>query len=409
MNTNDTVASIKLWHILTIAIVAILFTSVWLGVYNWLMALIWNNSFVTTHHWTLPVLVLFFSLLVGLAQKYLGAPNVIRGGAIDALQGKTTDSTSPSFIGSLITSFASLLSGAVLGPEGSIGCLILQVSAFVRRKLKISSENAIGIDAAALASAYNGVVGSPLFTGILASEIRIGGNAFSKYLVWNLLAGVVGFCAFTMLGLHSFAQMVPFTPISTLQTSYFVWAIILGLLGTLVAIFTGLLFKQVQSRLDGLFGAKLLPRVMTVALLLSLVGWFAPQVLFAGETQIFPMLQNPAAYGVAVLFIFGLLKLFLLAVSMKGGYLGGPTFPVLFASTMFGLVLSLLFPAIPVSIFVMCLEVAVITVLLNAPLTAILLVAIVGTADTNTVALLVISTVVAMLASEAVKKRMLNK
>jgi H+/Cl- antiporter ClcA len=126
--------------------------------------------------------------------------------------------------------------------------------------------------------------------------------------------------------------------------------------------------------------------------------------MFAGETQVFPMVDSPASYGVLALLGLGILKLLLLALAVKSGFLGGPTFPILFACTMFGLALGLLFPGVPISIFVLCLEVATITVAIRAPLTAILLVAVVGTADPNEIALLVLSSVVALFVGQAVQR-----
>src|SRR5262245_36010115 len=73
----------KLWEILLIALIAIAFTALWLGAYNWLNSAIWSNSFVAHNRWTIPVGVVVFSLLVGLTQKYLRAPNVIRGGFVE--------------------------------------------------------------------------------------------------------------------------------------------------------------------------------------------------------------------------------------------------------------------------------------------------------------------------------------
>ena len=77
----------KIWMVILLALVAIVFTALWLGVYEWLNKVIWNNSFVTSNKWTIPVGVLFFSLLVGLVQKYLLAPTVINGGAMASMKG----------------------------------------------------------------------------------------------------------------------------------------------------------------------------------------------------------------------------------------------------------------------------------------------------------------------------------
>jgi hypothetical protein len=81
----------------------------------------------------------------------------------------------------------------------------------------------------------------------------------------------------------------------------------------------------------------------------------------------------------------------------------------LFACTMVALALSLLFPAIPVSILVLCIESAAVGLLLGAPLTAILLVTVVGTADPYLIALMCLSTVTAMFVGFGVKRLMARR
>ena len=78
----------KIWQIIFIAIIAIVFTSVWLETYLYLNAVIWMNDFVQANRWTIIVGVLVFSLLVGLCEKYLHAPNVIHGGFTDSMKGE---------------------------------------------------------------------------------------------------------------------------------------------------------------------------------------------------------------------------------------------------------------------------------------------------------------------------------
>jgi H+/Cl- antiporter ClcA len=119
--------------------------------------------------------------------------------------------------------------------------------------------------------------------------------------------------------------------------------------------------------------------------------------MFSGENSIHSIINDPAKFGIAMLLILAVLKLVLLALSFKSGYLGGPIFPTIFACTMIGLALSLMFPGTPVGILVCCLEVAVITLALGVPLTAILLIAVLSTVNQNLLALLVVSAVVAMI------------
>jgi H+/Cl- antiporter ClcA len=121
------------------------------------------------------------------------------------------------------------------------------------------------------------------------------------------------------------------------------------------------------------------------------------------------MVQNPAYYGVGLLLLFALLKILLLGLSFKSGYLGGPTFPALFSCTMVAMALSLIFPTIPVSILVVCIESATVGLLLSAPLSAILLVAVIGTADPYLISLMCLSTVTSMFVGFGVRRLMARR
>jgi H+/Cl- antiporter ClcA len=396
--------------VIFLAVIAIVFTALWLGAYKLLNNAIWNNSFVTSNTWTFPIGVLFFSLLVGLAQKYLRAPNVIHGGAFESMKGGGHDKTDyTTFPGALLSSFCSLFSGASVGPEGPLAFLVQDITAWMREKLKVAEESKLGLSMAALASAYNGIIGSPLFTSVLATEFQVGGKELGiAFLAWNLLAGVIGYFFFTLLGLPVFAKYIPFTPISALKPEYALYAILLGLVGSLVALLLAV-SMQVFGRVMGRFGDRVVLRILAAGVVIAIVGYFFPQVRFAGETQIFPMIQNPAQFGVGLLLLFALLKILLLGLSFKSGYLGGPTFPALFSCTMIAMALSLLFPTIPVSILVLCIESAAVGLLLSAPLTAILLVAVIGTADPYMIALMCLSTVTAMFVGFGVKRLMTRR
>lgn len=398
----------KFWQIIGIALIAIIFTTIFLGINGFLSGAVWPNDFFTTRRWTIPVGVLLFSLIVGLAQRFLRAPTVIHGGVVNAFKGKD-ESDYTTFPGALVSSFASLLSGASVGPEAPVGILVGDITAWIRSKLRISRKTAQGFDLAALASAYNGIIGSPLFTGVLATELGVGGPNALAFLAWNLLAGVIGYLFFALFNLPVFAKYISFTPINQVTVPYVLFAIALGFVGVLVALFVAISFRFFQTLTERVFHDRVILRVLAAAVIVAIVVFFVPQVMFAGETQIFPMIDNPASYGVLALLGLGVLKLVLLALSFKSGYLGGPTFPILFSCTMFGLALSLLFPGVPVSIFVLCIEAATLTMALGAPLTAILLVVVIGTADANEVALLVLSSLVALIVGESIKRLMAQR
>jgi H+/Cl- antiporter ClcA len=385
--------------IIGIALIAIVFTAGFMELYTWLTKVIWFNDFVMSNRWTIPVGILFFSLLVGLSQKYLHAPTVIHGGFVESMTKGEVETNYRIFPGAFLSSLFSLLSGACIGPEGTITILVSQVSGWIRDKFRIAQESKplhLGFDMAALASAFNGIIGNPFFTGVLATEYQIGKKHAFTFLIWNLVAGIVGYLFYLALGLPSFSSMIPFPEVDTLQPLMVLYAIILGIAGALLAVFAGLSMKGIGGILERVFGDRVFPRIMTAAVIIAAVGYFLPALLFSGETQIHLIVENPAAVGVTMLFLYAILKILLLALSFKSGYIGGPIFPVLFSSTMFGLALSLLFPSVPVTIFVLCIEAGAFALALGAPLTAIILVLVVSNPGSIMMALVTTSAATAL-------------
>jgi H+/Cl- antiporter ClcA len=387
----------KIWQIILIAVIAIGFTALWLGTYTYLNEIIWMNDFVKANRWTIPAGIIFFSLLVGLCQKYLRAPNVIHGGFTDSMKGEGTHGDYTTFPGTLLSSFFSLFSGASVGPEGPLAFLIMEISAWFREKLKITHEAALGFDVAALASAYNGIIGSPLFTAVFATEFNVGKKDGLKFLAWNLVAGVIGFMFYSLLGLPSFASFLQFPMVQEITLTYVLFAIVLGILGALVAILMGLTMEGMGIAMEKAFGDKIITRILFAGIIIAGVCYFIPDLMFSGETEIHSIIASYTEIGIAMLLAMAVLKVVLLALSFKSGYLGGPIFPTIFTCTMIGLALSLVFPGVPVAIFVLCLMGAVITLALGAPLTAILLVIVIGTTNQEMMSLIVLSSVVALI------------
>ncbi|MDD1634517.1 MAG: chloride channel protein [Methanomicrobiales archaeon] len=306
------------------------------------------------------------------------------------------------FPGALLSSLFSLLSGASIGPEGTITILVGEISAWVRERFRIAGESKwvhLGFDTAALASAFNGIIGNPFFTGVLATEYQIGKKHASTFLIWNLVAGIVGYLFYLALGLPSFSSMIPFPPVTELEPLMVLYAIILGVAGALLAVFAGLSMKGIGGIMERFFGDRVFPRILTAGVIIAAVGYFLPALLFSGETHIHLIIEDPAGVGVAMLFLYAILKILLLALSFKSGYIGGPIFPVLFSSTMLGLALSLLFPSVPVTIFVLCIEAGAFALALGAPLTAIILVLVVSNPGSIMITLVAISATTALVLS----------
>lgn len=398
--------------VVVIGLVSIVFAIVWLGIYTLLYDVIWKNEFVAANRWVLPVGVLIFSLLVGLTIKYLNAPTAIKGGIKDSLTGGEGVSYRR-FPGTLLSSFSSLLSGVSVGPEGPLGFLVEEITDWFNGRLNISEDAKLGFKTASLASAYNGIVGSPIFTAVLATELQERERDRLWFLGWNLLAGAIGFFVFILLGLNPFLSSIVFPSLQALDAVYIIYAIFLGIIGAFLALFVAISFQVFGRAMERLKGRVVL-RALIAGAITAAVVFFVPEVMFSGEAQIHAIINNPGRYGIAMLLLFMVLKILLLGLALKSGFLGGPFFPTLFSCTMLGLALSLVFPSIPLVILVLCIEGATFAMLLGAPLTTLLLVVEVGTLGAGKlemylIALIVISIVVSMFLGVVFKRRITRR
>ena len=358
-------------HVLVVALAVGVFAVVWLAVYSRGDDLIWNNPFVTANRWVIPVGVIFFSLLVGLAQKFLHAPNVVNGGIDEALKAEDV-ATYKTFWGTLASSLLSLWSGASVGPEGPLGFLAVQISQWIAARLKFGKQGALLASIVGMSSAYNGVVGNPVFATLLATEAS--GAKNGMLLVGpSLVGGTVGFLLFALLGVPPFANFLNVGTVTDLSLGLVAWALVLGLVGALLAVYAALAFRLL-GRVMAVFKDRVIERALVAGIIIGVVCYFIPNLMFSGETEIHGIIADPAAIGLPMLLLMALLKPLLLALSLKSGYLGGPIFPALFSATMLGLAVSLLMPGVPLAVLVMCPAAGVITLLLRAPLTAILLI-----------------------------------
>ncbi len=411
-DTTPKASAPKIWMILFVALVAIFFTIPFLEVWIGLTNLIWENDFVKSNHWTVPALVILFSVLVGLCIKYLKAETATHGSISESVESGAMENEYKRFPGSLASAFLSLISGASIGPEGALGALVREITSWFQKLFKVKSkEGSLALSVAALASAYNGIIGQPLFTSVFAVELVPNHKNALQMMAWTLMAGVIGFLIYTGLGFTAFLGQVPMPALEGKEFYYIVVAFILGVLGSFLALFLGGCFKFF-GKVMGRFDEKVVLRIFLASLVIAAVAYFLPELMFSGEDQIHDILNDPAKYGIAMLLLFGVLKLVLLALSFKSGYLGGPIFPVLFGCTMIGLALNMAIPSVPLIIAVLCLEAAMISLLLGAPLSAILLVTIVAETGQITpylIALIVVATVTSMLIGAALKKTMARR
>lgn len=190
--------------------------------------------------------------------------------------------------------------------------------------------------------------------------------------------------------------------------SYSIWDAVLmvplALVGLVLALFTAA-FMRVAAGFFGRLKDRIVLRALLAGAIFSVVGLFAPIMMFSGETQVKTVIDGAAGYGIAVLLVMAVGKLALLAVGFKSGFLGGPTFPLIFASVSVALALNLAFTDVPVAIFVAGIMTGAVYALFRTPLMVVLLTGFMLDAGTTMVALIVVAIATVMIVMPPLQRR----
>ena len=383
-------------HVVVVAVIGAIAVLAWLVVFETVNRLLWENDFVTANPWMFPVICLPFSLAVGLLVKYRHAPTNLDESMLDSLGGDVSRIAWRTLPLNVVMAWVSLFSGAVLGPEGGIGGIASKLAALYNEKVGIPAEYRPQLVFSTLASAYNGLIANPLFTGVLGAELVKDPETKSRTLPANLIGGTIGYLIFFAAGSSGLENYLHLPASQGYHPSDVVLVVVFGLLGLTLAVIAGGLFRAAAA-IFGRFEGREVERALLAGLIFSGVGVVAPIVLFSGESQIKTVVADPAHYGPVQLLLMALVKLALLAVAFKSGFLGGPTFPAIFASTCVALALSLVFPGVPVDVLIGGVMAGFLMVLFKAPFMVILLTVVMLQAGAELTALIVLAVAAVMI------------
>lgn len=391
-------------NVIAVSLISGIFVLLWLIAEEFLNKFFWQNDFVVNNRWMFPVLAISFSLIVGICVKYFKAPNNLEGSLLDSMSGGGGKVNWKLLPATVVTSLASLMSGAVVGPEGAIGHFAVDIAGWFNDTFKVPEQHRIKNVYASLASAYNGLIESPIFTAVLANDIQEKKGEKSN-LPANLIGGAIGYFIFFIAGSAGFKDYLDTFPVVEFKLIYALYIILFAFIGLALAIYLGVVFSIMQKIFER-FKENVILRILVAGVIIGIVGYFFPVIMFSGETQIFNVINDAASYGVVILLVMALAKILLMGLSFKTGYLGGPTFPTIFASTAIALAINLIFPAIPLTLIIAGIVTGALMMIFKTPFMVILLVAVFLAANTNLIALIIIAAAVIMIVSPQVQMAM---
>jgi H+/Cl- antiporter ClcA len=350
--------------------------------------------------WPLPMLAVG-GLLTGLAIRYLPGT----GGARPAEGFKTHKPPTPAELpGVILASLATLVFGAVLGPEAPLiaigGGLVVLALRAARRN--VPEQGVAVLASAGSFAAISTLFGSPILGAFLLMEASgLSGPMLGLVLVPGLLASGIGSLIFIGLnawtGLGTFSLAIPNLPHFGEPTiGEFGWALVIGIAAAVV----GSGIRWLGLRLQP-YSVRWPPQAAVVAGLIVAglaiayaegTGKASSEVLFSGQTALGPLIANSASYSVGALALLLTCKALAYGVSLSS-FRGGPTFPALFVGAAGGMLMSHL-PGLPLVAGVAMGIGAMAVTMLGLPLTSVLLATVLLLSDGIRVMPLVIVAVV---------------
>jgi hypothetical protein len=226
-------------------------------------------------------------------------------------------------------------------------------------------------------------------------------------LVPGLLAAGIGSLIFTGLdawtGLGTFSLAIPGLPhLGSPTIAELGWAVAIGLAAALVGAgirWLGLRLQPFSLRSPPV--AALIAGLVVAGLAIAYAegaGKNASDVLFSGQNALGPLITHSASYTVGTLLLLMVCKSLAYGVSLSS-FRGGPIFPALFIGAVGGMALSHL-PGLPLVAGVAMGIGAMAAVMLNLPLTSVLLATLLLASDGLAVMpLVIVAVVVAYVAS----------
>jgi chloride channel protein, CIC family len=352
--------------------------------------------------WPLPVLAVG-GVLAALAIRYLpgdGGPSPAGG---FKLHGAPAAAQLP---GVVLAALATLIFGAVLGPEmplillgGGLAMLAVRLS-----RRDVPDQAAKVVAAAGSFGAVSTLLGSPLSGAFLLMEASgLGGPMLGLVLLPGLLSAGIGSLIFTGLdswtGLGTFSLAIPGLPHAGEPTlAEFGWAVAVGVAAAPVGAGIRWLGRGLHQYADRW------PLLVTPAAGLAVAGLAIAyaegagksqsDVLFSGQDQLGPVITHGASYSVAALLLLIACKGLAYGISLSS-FRGGPVFPAIFIGAAGGLALSHL-PGLSLTDGVAIGMGAMTVVMLTLPLTSVLLAALlVGSSGLASMPLVIVAVVVA--------------
>jgi H+/Cl- antiporter ClcA len=342
-------------------------------------------------------------VLVGFLRRAFRMPAKVPGLIEDLRQEHVEPRLVPSIVA---VSAVSLLGGASLGPEVALGQMGGGAGEVIGRRARLDPDEAKPLTLGGMAGAFGGLFSSPLMAIVLVMEVaRVPRRRFQRTFYTNLVSSSTAF------GLYFVIAGTVFLGIYDVPSyEYEDWHLLAGLgfgvlaaLITIVTVSTGSMVAKLFERVPG-------PDLVKPAvggLIFGVIGFALPLTNFTGSEQLATVLENAASLGSGLLLAILAGKILAFAASSASGFIGGPIFPIIFLGGTSGVLIHEIIPDIPLGLAFTCMLAAVPGAAVAAPLSMVLLAALltqIGAIQTAPILIAVGTAYITIVAVQSVRR-----
>jgi H+/Cl- antiporter ClcA len=313
--------------------------------------------------WWIPFVAVGGVAITALRRSW-NATERIPGGVAVIESGTVNHRVAPVWVG---LAAVSAMAGASLGPSFALVIIGGGLASWIASRRWPGNDDArLEATMAGVAGGFGGAFTAPLLAAIMISELApIPRPRYVQAILPQLIAATVAFGIFyAVVGttfLNSFA-----IPVEEFAPWQLLVGVALGVAASLV-----LLTFVIIVKLVGYLAEKVphpYVRGLVGGALVGCLAFALPLTVGAGNSQLTAVIDEATSIGVWLLVavLFG--KMLAMALSLSTGFIGGNVLPMLFVGGTAGVIVHLLFPAIPYAIAVGCMLSAVPGATIRAPI-----------------------------------------
>lgn len=237
-----------------------------------------------------------------------------------------------------------LIFGGAIGPEAGLSGFIAGICTFIGKKMKYTGEKIVSMTETGVASVLGVIFGAPFF-GIVNNVEPDNKNEHYKEkflskkdrIIFYCLGVAGGMGAMRLLSCFfgSSGSLPRFAKEHAVGIDQWKWSILLIAVGIIAAIFFVFMDKCTSYLGQKILKYRVLSCVLT-GTILAVVGYFIPETMFSGESQMSLLMENWQGYSIVMLVLIAVLKMILTNICINFGWHGGNIFPMIYAGVAIG-------------------------------------------------------------------------